>query len=227
MIVVVVIVVVVIVVVVIVVVVIVVIVVVMVVVLHPLHGFFFPGIHPVQQRQGMGLGGRGQNAFRPAVGFPAHVYKQIASLNGRDVRHGGLIVMQIRAVIHQQGQRNAVRILAQNLAHPVVGGEGGADDRQGPGRFSRSPNRRKATPCQQNGQQARKKLLHVRIILHIRLYSDAKHSGRMEYTGRKKGTQKRRGGRERSRRTQQARRLSAENAPLRPGLGDLIRQLYF
>ena len=56
------------------VVVIVVIVVVMVVVLHPLHGFFFPGIHPVQQRQGMGLGGRGQNAFRPAVGCPAHVY---------------------------------------------------------------------------------------------------------------------------------------------------------
>ena len=71
---------------------------------------------------------RRQRIVHPAVGFAADVDEQVALGNLDDVTGSGLVVMQVDAIVQQKGQFNVVYVVAENLAHPIILGKGGADD---------------------------------------------------------------------------------------------------
>ena len=69
-----------------------------------------------------------QGIFHPAVGFTAHINKDVAGGDFNNVVYRGLIAVQVNAVVQQHGHVGIGEFLAENLAYPVVFREDGGDD---------------------------------------------------------------------------------------------------
>ena len=76
------------------------------------------------------VGGVFQSIFHPAVGLAAHIDKQVAIGDFDNIIGGGLIAVQVNAVIQQHGDLGVLRLVTQDRPDPIVCGEDGRDDLQ-------------------------------------------------------------------------------------------------
>ena len=104
------------------------------VLLHTLNGLLrFHGItQHLQQVDDLHVlvGGVFQSVFHPAVGLAAHIDKQVAIGYLDNIIGGGLIAVQVNAVIQQHGDLGVLRLVTQDRPDPIVFGEDGRDDLQ-------------------------------------------------------------------------------------------------
>ena len=104
------------------------------VLLHTLNGLLrFHGItQHFQQIDDLhiSVGGVFQSIFHPAIGLAAHIDKQVAIGDFDNIIGGGLIAVQVNAVIQQHGDLGVIRLVAKDRPDPIVFGENGGDDLQ-------------------------------------------------------------------------------------------------
>ena len=104
------------------------------VLLHTLNGLLrFHGItQHLQQVDDLHIpvGGAFQSIFHPAIGLAAHIDKQVAIGDLDNIIGGGLIAVQVNAVIQQHGDLGVLRLVTQDRPDPIVCGEDGRDDLQ-------------------------------------------------------------------------------------------------
>ena len=104
------------------------------VLLHTLNRLLrFHGItQHLQQVDGLHfpVGGVFQSIFHPAVGLAAHIDEEVAVGDLDNIIGGGLIAVQVNAVIQQHGDLGVICLVAQDRPDPIVCGEDGRDDLQ-------------------------------------------------------------------------------------------------
>ena len=104
------------------------------VLLHTLNGLlhFYGVAQDLQQIDDLHIpvGGVFQSIFYPAIGLAAHIDKQVAIGDFDNIIGGGLIAVQVNAVIQQHGDLGVLRLVAQDRPDPIVCGEDGRDDLQ-------------------------------------------------------------------------------------------------
>ena len=80
--------------------------------LHVLVGRFFQGI------------------FDPAIRFAANIEEQVTVRDFNNIICGGLIAVQINAIVQKHGNFGMIGLIAENFAHPVILRENSRDDLQ-------------------------------------------------------------------------------------------------
>ena len=105
-----------------------------VVLLHALNGLLrFHGItQHLQQIDDLHIpvGGVFQGIFHPAIGLAAHIDEEVAIGDPDNIIGGGLIAVQVNAIIQQHGDLGVIRLVAQDRPDPIVCGKDGRDDLQ-------------------------------------------------------------------------------------------------
>ncbi len=98
--------------------------------LHPLHADIHHGVIAQGFQQ---VDGHQVFVFRflhrilyPGIRGAANVHQQVGRGHLNKVLGGGLEVVQIHPAVLQEGQVHLLQPVPQDVAHPVVGGEGGA-----------------------------------------------------------------------------------------------------
>ena len=97
-------------------------------VLHALHDLFHldvvaHGLNEVHHDH-IRVHGLSQRVFHPLVALAAHVDEHIAGGDLHDVLGGGLVAVQIHAIVQQHGNLNVV-VIPDYFTHPVIDGEDG------------------------------------------------------------------------------------------------------
>ena len=102
------------------------------------------------------VGGIFQSIVHPVIRLAANIDEQVALGDFDDIIRGGLIAVQVNAIIQQHGHFGVIRLVTENFSDPIVFGKNRGDNAQS--RFIRS--RRLillAAACQQtNGHYQRK-----------------------------------------------------------------------
>lgn len=133
--------------------------------LHTLHNFLLQ--HRIPQHfhhtegAAVGIGGGGKHPFHPGIRFPAIVEEQVALPDGEHIRRCGLIAVQVRAAVEQQGELHLPGPVAEHLTHPVVFREDGGNNLQTDRTRSRLGLRGTAGEQSQDGEQAQSQGQHI------------------------------------------------------------------
>ena len=69
-----------------------------------------------------------QGVLHPAVGLAADVDEQIAVCDLHHIVHGGLVAVQVNAIVQQHRDIGIRKFVAENLPYPVVFREDGGND---------------------------------------------------------------------------------------------------
>ena len=108
-------------------------------------GFFFLGLHAfydfflfyllaqhIQQVDDLHIliGGFLQGILHPAIRFAANIDEQVTVRDLNDIICGGLIAVQIYAVVQKHGNLGMIGLVAEDFAHPVILRENSRDDFQ-------------------------------------------------------------------------------------------------
>ena len=76
------------------------------------------------------IGGFLQGILHPAIRFAANMDEQITVRDLNDIICGGLIAVQIYAVVQKHGNLGMIGLVAEDFAHPVILRENSRDDFQ-------------------------------------------------------------------------------------------------
>ena len=84
------------------------------------------GLHQVDHHH-VWIHGFGQSVLDPLVALATHIGEHVAGGDLHDVLGGGLVAVQVHAVVQQHGDLDVV-VVSDGLAHPVIDGEDGGHD---------------------------------------------------------------------------------------------------
>ena len=109
----------------------------------------------------VGIGGGGKHPFHPGIRFPAVVEEQVTLPDGEHIRRCGLIAVQVRTAVEQQGELYLPGPVAEHLTHPVVFREDGGNNLQTVRVRSRLGLRGTTGEQSQDGEQAQSQGQHI------------------------------------------------------------------
>ena len=82
------------------------------------------------------VGGIFQSIVHPVIRLAANIDEQVALGDFDNIIRGGLIAVQVSAIIQQHGHFGVIRLVTENFSDPIVFGKNRGDDAQS--RFIRS-----------------------------------------------------------------------------------------
>ena len=82
------------------------------------------------------VGGIFQSIVHPVIRLAANIDEQVALGDFDNIIRGGLIAVQVSAIIQQHGHFGVIRLVTENFSDPIVFGENRGDDAKS--RFIRS-----------------------------------------------------------------------------------------